>query len=140
NVFGLSPVEIAQFLHRKEALQILQHSNLDPLRPVLPLLENFEYLSHPVFETKEEFEQVLSYTAKAKQEDKIPAEKIWMGVYFDKELRKGAHPPVAIRHVDEEIGFGVFAEKKIAPCTFMGEYMGIIREKTAKQLREKKYA
>jgi len=136
NGFGLNAIEIAQFLNRKEALQILQPLSEVARFPNLPEFEKFEYLSHPIFETRETFEQILACSAKAKREDKIPAEKIWMGIYFEKEVRKGVHPPVSIRYIDSEVGFGVFADKKISPCTYVGEYTGLIQQRTPKQLKE----
>ncbi|PIS02903.1 MAG: hypothetical protein COT85_02405 [Chlamydiae bacterium CG10_big_fil_rev_8_21_14_0_10_42_34] len=137
DAYGLSPIELAKFLDRKEALKLL-----DPLAevatfPNLPELEKFEYLTHPVFESKEGLAQVLALTDKAKEEDTIPAEKIWMGVYFDKEIRGGSHPPVSIQHIDEEIGYGVFADKKIPACAFVGEYTGVVLAKTPRQLKDK---
>lgn len=135
--FGLSAVELAQLLDRKECLQLLQPLSEIAAFPSLPELSAFEYLPFPIFETKEGLEQVLSQTAKAKREDKIPAEKIWMGIYFDKEIRKANHPPISIRFVDAEMGYGVFADKKIPPCTFVGEYTGVIQERKPKQLKDK---
>jgi hypothetical protein len=137
--YGLSPLEMAQFLNRKEALYLLKPSVEAPPFPNLPQLDSFEYLSHPIFETKEGLEKTLLDVAKAKQGDKIQAEKIWMGIYFDKEIRKGVHPPVSVRLVNEKVGHGVFADKKIPPCTFVGEYTGIIQERTPRQLKDKKH-
>jgi len=136
---GLSPIELAQLLNRKEVLDLLQPSLERAVFPDFPPLENFEYLPHPIFETRESLEQVLACVAKAKQEDKISAEKIWMGIYFDKEVQNGVHPAVSIRHINSEIGYGVFAEKKIPPCAYVGEYTGVVQERTPKQLKEKNY-
>ncbi len=139
DAFGVSPFEIAQFLDRKEAILMLEPLFQPATFPNLPQLDGFEYLTHPIFETKEALEKTLSMTKGAKQEDKIPAEKIWMGSYFDKEIRKGMHPPVSIRAVNSEIGCGVFADKKIPPCTFVGEYTGIIQERKPKLLIDKRH-
>ncbi len=139
DAYGLSPIELAQFLNRKEVLNHLQPLNELPTFPLFPQLESFEYLSNPIFETSEGLQQVLATAAKAKQEDKIPAEKIWMGIYFDKEIRKGVHPPVSIRFIDEDVGFGVFADKKIPPCSYVGEYTGIVQERKPKQLEDKRH-
>lgn len=139
DMFGLCPIELAQLLNQKEALRLLQPLSEVAAFPDLPQLDKFEYLPHPIFETREGLEQVLAYVAKAKQEDKIPAEKIWMGIYFDKEIRKGIHPPVSIRLIDSEVGYGVFADKKIPPCTYVGEYTGVVQARKPKQLREKKH-
>lgn len=137
DLYGLSPVDLAQLLNRKEALQLLEPLTEIPTFPDLPLLKNFEYLSHPIFETSEGLERTLAYTAKAKKDDSIPAEKIWMGIYFDKEIRKGVHPPVSIHLVDSEVGYGVFADTKIAPCSYVGEYTGVIQQRTPHQLKKK---
>lgn len=139
DAFGLSPIDIARFLNRKEALHLLQPLSEVAVFPDLTSLDQFEYLPYPVFETKEGFEQILAHVAKAKEEDKIPAEKIWMGIYFDKEICKGIHPPISIQIVDQEVGFGVFACKKIPPCTYVGEYTGIIQQRSSKELKEKQH-
>lgn len=136
---GLSPIEFAKFLDRKECLKLLMKEGEKEVIPSLPAVPNFTYLSHPVFENKEAFEKILRQVERAKKEDKIPAEKIWMGIYFDKEVCNGVHPPISIRFVDSEIGYGVFAEKKIPACTFVGEYVGLIQEKKPKQLQKKQY-
>ncbi|HSX26137.1 MAG TPA: SET domain-containing protein-lysine N-methyltransferase [Chlamydiales bacterium] len=139
NGFGLTPLEIAQFLNRKECAQWLQPTRyLDKLM-IEERFKNLEYLAHPIFETDQILVDILKRSKKAKMDDEIPPEKIWMGVYFDKEIQRGMHPPVSIQAIDKEVGFGVFAEKRIAPCAFVGEYTGIIRERKRKQLRDKYY-
>lgn len=136
---GLSPVELAQFLDRKQALNLLQPLSEVSAFPNLPELDQFEYLPHPIFETRQVLDQVLTYVAKAKEEDRISPEKIWMGIYFDKELRKGIHPPISIQFINSEVGYGVVADKKISPCTYVGEYTGIVKERTPRQLKEKRH-
>lgn len=137
--FGLNPIDLAKLLGFKQAVELLEPSSQPPLID-LPQMDFFEYLSYPVYETRAGFEDVIATVAKAKRGDKIPSEKIWMGVYFDKEIAKGLHVPVQIRYINSEIGFGVFALKTISSCAFVGEYSGIIRQKTPKQLKEKKHA
>jgi hypothetical protein len=139
DAFGLSPIDIARFLNRKEALQLMQPLSEVAVFPDHPSLNRFEYLPYPVFETRKGFEDVLSSVSKAKAEDKIPLEKIWMGIYFDKEIKKGLHPPISIRYIDSDVGHGVFSEKKIPACTYVGEYTGVIQERTPKQLRDKNH-
>ncbi len=128
DVYGLNPVEWAQFLGQKQTLSFLHDGSQEGFFESIAHLEDFTYLSHLVFENKEELEQILAYSVKAKEEDRIPGEKIWMGIYFEKEIRKGMHPPISIK---ENVGGGhsVFADRKIPPCTFIGEYTGMVREK-----------
>lgn len=99
----------------------------------------FEYLPYPIFETQEGFEEVLASLAKAKKEGAIPAEKIWMGIYLDEELQRGVHPPISVRYVDDEVGYGVFSDTHIAPHTYVGEYTGIIQQRKPEELKEKNY-
>ncbi|MES2273478.1 MAG: SET domain-containing protein-lysine N-methyltransferase [Chlamydiota bacterium] len=149
DVFGLTPLELAQFLDRKECIRLLcrtlpQNSFCDQPNLSLGQLDSkvfagLEYLSHPIFESNEGLEAILQRVAKAKLEDKIPAEKIWMGIYFDKEIQRGYHPPISIRYVDAEVGFGVFAELRIPPCGFLGEYTGVVQERKTKDLKDKRY-
>lgn len=136
DAFGLSPLDLAKLLDDAEAVALLDPNPPQELAE-MPKDLGFSYLAYPVFETRRELEEVLTTVAKAKKEDKIPAEKIWMGIYFDKEIRSSAHAAVEVRPVDAEVGFGVFAKKKIAPCSFVGEYTGVIQCKKPKELREK---
>ncbi|MBU6446897.1 MAG: SET domain-containing protein-lysine N-methyltransferase, partial [Verrucomicrobia bacterium] len=136
---GLSPLDLAHLLHRKEALQILQSPTDMHKVPEYPAIDHFEYLQAPIFENKEGLEEVLATVAKSKNEDKIPAEKIWLGIYFDKEILNSLHPPIEIRKINDRVGCGVFTLKPIPPCTFVGEYAGIIQQRAPKQLKEKKY-
>ena len=62
-----------------------------------------------------------------------------MGIYFDKEIQGGVHPAVSIRYVNPEVGLGVFAEQKIPPCSYVGEYTGYVQEKKPELLRDKTY-
>lgn len=136
NRFGLTPVELAQLLNRKEIIPLLKSGSTSSIQFPDPKLE---YLSHPIFEKEGILGEILIKTQKAKLEDQIPPEKIWMGVYFDKEIQNGLHPPVEIRHIDEEVGFGVFSKGKIPPCAYVGEYTGIIQERKRKHLKDKVY-
>lgn len=138
DLFGLSPLDLAQLLNRKEALKILEPFDLPDIMG-MPNLEGFEYLDSPIFESVKAMDEVLGTILKAKKEDRIPSEKIWMGIYFDKEIRKGVHPPIEIRYMSDEIGYGVFAAKKIPACTFVGEYTGVIQQKAPKELKDKTY-
>lgn len=149
NDYGLNPIEISQFLNRGKFSKYLGLT-----RPIsfqkhpgthFDTLKNFEslnslcFISHPVFENEAILYDILNACQKAKAKDKIPPEKTWMGIYFDKEIQYGLIPPVSIRFIDNEVGFGVFAEQKISPCSFVGEYTGIIQERKRKLVKDKMY-
>ncbi len=143
--FGLTPLDLARFLQRENCLGVLVRSKFTAQPNVLisdpckDKLNELEYLPGPVFETPKALDDILIKTRKAKGEDQIPSEKIWMGIHFDKEILKGMHPKVSIRFVDERLGYGIFAEQKISPCSFVGEYTGEIQERKQKHLKDKMY-
>ena len=147
NGFGFTPGELAQFLGRKELERHLITSfRSNPLHPAQLALEatrkfcDLEYLFHPIFETPQILCDILSCTQKAKEEDQISQERVWMGIYFDNEIQKGVHPVVSIRYIDSEVGYGVFSEQRIPPCAFVGEYTGVIQEWKRKPPKDEVYS
>jgi hypothetical protein len=138
NNYGLNPLELATFLGRAGSIAILKDAGNVSLFKVPNLLIDdpdrvagltpFAYLNEPIFESVHTLDLVLEKTAHAKSRDQIPGEKIWMGIYFNKEVQKGLHQKIALRWINETFGFGIFAVEKIPSCTFIGEYTGVIKE------------
>lgn len=147
NALDWTPLELARFLPREKIAHLLHSAPISHFcdQPNVSIIESakFEslrqcgYLPQPLFESEAIFDEILNRTKKAKQEDEIPPEKIWMGIYFDKEIQTGTHPKVSIRFINEEVGFGVFAEQRIPSCAFVGEYRGIVKERKKKELKDK---
>jgi hypothetical protein len=136
NQYGLTGKEVSQFLQKGDVPFSSQPGTKVEEGEALGKLV---YLPHPVFESGRALYDTLSRSQKAKLEDRIPPEKIWMGIYFDKEIQKGLHPPVSIRFIDQEVGFGVFTEQRIPSCGYVGEYTGIVQERKRKHLKDKVY-
>ena len=147
DAFGLTALEHAQFLHRLSSIKALGRYTLLEFtsQPNVTIkggkerLDPLNYLPYPIFENGKILDETLEKTYKAKLEDEILPEKIWMGIYFDKEIQTGLNPRISIRWIDDEVGFGVFAEQRIPSCAFVGEYTGIIKEARKRQLKEKRY-
>jgi len=150
NAFGLTPYELSLFLPRTEISQFL-HPSINrsfgsqphvsiPSCEKNSVFQEIELLSQPLFQNEEVLEEILTQSKKAKSEDAIPSERIWMGIYFDEEIQKGTHPKVSIQYIDDQVKFGVFAEKRIPPCAFVGEYTGVIQERKKKELKDKVYS
>jgi SET domain-containing protein len=91
------------------------------------------------YESEELFESIRQKTTQAKLKGKVPPEKIWMGIYYSREIEQKRQAPIEVRKVDDEVGDGVFAAKRIAPCAFVGEYTGVIQERTPKELKNERY-
>ena len=117
DAFGLTPLDLSNFLDRRPTAE----------------------LSYPIYESRKLFESILLKTTKAKLDDKIPPEKIWMGIYYNREIERNLHPAFSIQKIDDEIGYGVFANQRIAPCSYIGEYTGIIQERKPIELKNELY-
>ena len=146
NRLGLTPVDLALYLHKPQIYASLMHFSMNRDFFAQPQVEiqadsaiELDYLPQPIFESSEILEEILTYTQKAKSEDNISNERIWMGVYYDKEIQRGLHPRVAIRRIDQEIGYGVFALERILPCSFLGEYSGLIQTRRREHILRSDY-
>ncbi len=143
NTYGLTALDVAKFLGRTKYMELLgapapkSFANVKIYNP--EKLQNFTYLEEPIFETAQALDLVLEKTAIAKSRDQIPAEKIWMGIYFNKEVQKGHHPKVALKWIDDTLGFGVFAQQRIQSCTFIGEYTGVIKDLGKRSTKDNYY-
>ena len=98
-----------------------------------------EFLPDLEFESEQVESRIAERTQSARSKDRIPSEKIWMGVYFHEEMEQKFHPKVLIEWMGEEIGFGVVAKQRIPACSFVGEYTGIIQERRRKEIEGNDY-
>lgn len=74
-------------------------------------------------------QRILKYCQKALQRDRIPEHAKWLGALHAKEMETPPQPDVQIAWIDEEIGYGVFANAPIKKWSFLGEYAGVVRER-----------
>jgi hypothetical protein len=58
----------------------------------------------------------------------LTRQQVWLGSYFQKEVLSGFLPNVSIRWIDEEIGWGVFAEQDFKVNDYITEYSGLVRK------------
>ncbi len=145
NRFGQTPLELALYLHKSKTVELLFGS--PNVRNFLkqPNIEfeddfsEFDYLPQPIYESREVLHEILEYTSRAKKDDAIGQDRIWMGVYYDKEIQERIHPRLAVRWIDDTVGYGVFARERILPCTFLGEYTGVIQQRKAHHQKESTY-
>lgn len=130
---------LGKFFFLSHTHSFCKHPQVSIEKALEPKLKQLEFLARPFFESEEVLKSIFFRTEKAKMEDSIPSEKVWMGVYFDREIRSEFHPPVSIRHIDAEVGCGVFAQQRIASCGFVGEYTGVVREREKKPPKDSVY-
>jgi len=149
NRFGLTPLELALYLHKQKSASVLMGAsrccgfftqpNVEFEKNDLLETIHCEYLAQPIFDSLDLLDEILTATQKAKNDEIITSDRIWMGVYYDKEIQQGIHPRMNVRFVNEEIGFGVFAAERILPCLYVGEYTGVIQERKSKHIKESNY-
>jgi hypothetical protein len=134
NSYGLTALHVAKFLGRANCARLLGLFPLALLSDVshvviespekMEQLQQFAYHEEPIFESANVLNLLLEKTLAAKSSDQIPGEKIWMGIYFNREVQ----PKVSLRWIDETLGFGIFAQQTIPSCSFISEYAGIVKD------------
>lgn len=147
--WGLTPLELASFLHKKKSVELLSKGknsycylsqpNVLFKDPELIKDLHLEYLAQPIFSDVETLEDLLQHNLALKQENRIPYDRVWMGIYYSREIEYGFHPLVSVKWIDPEVSFGVFAEERIMPCSFIGEYTGVVQPRQLKHTRESNY-
>lgn len=81
------------------------------------------------FEDKKILSDILYQGEKLYKKGELTFEQIWLGQYFKKEISNQTEPNVAIRYIDHQLGWGVFALKNFRKMQFIAEYVGKVRKK-----------
>lgn len=89
---------------------------------------NFQYLPANIFETDQGRSTVYEKGIQKLNQGKVTAEAIENGKRFVAKIRTHYLPHVSIHLINEEVGYGLFAEEEIAEGSFVGEYTGTVRE------------
>lgn len=139
NSLGFTALEIAQYLGKGACEKILCPDNAK-LIPVMkpganhserltPLqFEHFfhvKYCAHLHFSNYPFLQQVLqgcpwSVRKFLKRENKLQ-------IHYQTKLSKGVVAETAIRWIDQDLGYGLFALQDIPVNSFIGEYTGLVR-------------
>jgi len=89
---------------------------------------HFTYLQKLQFASDITKQRFLRHFAKAKrQTEEFP---FWQGSFYEEEIREAKWPPIAVQWIDEIIGYGVFATEDLPAKLFIGEYLGLVCERT----------
>jgi len=141
NSIGLSPIELASFLGRKGCLKML--STAPPksflVKPkgeeTIRTISEAEYKSLFVVDYASSLRfKNLSFLRKTAKNlpylfrtSLFNQEAVSLGSKYEMELIEGKVAPVSIQWIDEEWGYGLFAEKEISKGEWVGEYTGVVR-------------
>jgi len=58
----------------------------------------------------------------------VMTESLELGEKFARQIQAGELPVVSVRFVNDQVGYGLFAEEEIVEGFFVGEYTGLVRE------------
>jgi len=72
---------------------------------------------------------IVEKTLKFHKKDQLSCRQLWLGSYFKKEILNPILPPIALRWIDSQVGWGVFTTKPIKKMEFIGEYAGKVRKR-----------
>lgn len=93
------------------------------------------------FETPELRRSVEKVCSKQTFADLFDRRQKWLSAYFSREILEGKTClDLEIRWISPEIGYGVFATRPIPKGTYIGEYMGIVRERFFWKKQDNPYA
>ncbi len=87
------------------------------------------WLDHLEFQSDQFAAKALRKSQVALRKKELSVRENWIGTYFRKEISKSFIPPVTVRWISDQIGYGVFAESDIASGAYIGEYTGTIRKR-----------
>ena len=134
NEAHFTPVELAQFLNRKDCLAFLAPPPNNHFFQCGISLEHFcqeeqfEWLHVPFFSSYKQLLLFSRHSRKTKN-DLAQSERMqWLHSLYSKQLENPTLPQMSVRWVDETVGFGLFAEREVEKGTFIGEYVGEIRK------------
>lgn len=62
------------------------------------------------------------------KKSELTVQQLWFGKYFKNEILSGFIPDVVIRYIDNQLGWGVFANRNFQKMDYIALYSGILRK------------
>lgn len=109
----------------------LDYSHSKTLETHQQIVDHFqiEYLTTFIFLDPLIIEKIQRRCERKLKKTKHKKFNDWTLSLFGNDLKEQKEIPFIVKKVNPLIGYGVFAKKKIAPLTFIGEYTGFIRKR-----------
>lgn len=139
---GFTPLELARLLNRSQCLELLC-----PPKPMNFLVQlkgastlsqmdiaefenqfNIEYTSYLSFQSYEQLREVIEQCPYILRCSWIATDNHAYARQFRQQFDSGIIADVSVRWVDEDFGYGLFAERDMAKGDFIGEYTGELRK------------
>jgi uncharacterized protein len=150
---GFTALEIAQFLNKRAAIDLLNPqahvsimAKLKGSDSLQQLSEkqfqqhfNASYLSHPAFPDYNEFKKVLANCPWLLAKSFLGEDNRSQAEEFSPQLKAGQCANISVRWIDEQLEYGVFADVDIPAGTYIGEFTGAIRQLSRRQPTHNSY-
>jgi hypothetical protein len=141
NGLGFTPVELAGLLAKYDVKALLEGERKRKIAIQLKgksdvshyFIDDFEenfgisYLETVAFQGYPFLQKVVTCCPLLLRYTFLGKEHRYLGSYYRQKLMHGFIAPVSIRWIDEEMGYGLFAEADFAKDTYVGEYAGVVR-------------
>lgn len=89
---------------------------------------DFTYLDRVSFNNQVTKKKFARHYEKAKRNgDEF---SFWQGAFYQNDIMQARWPSIYIKWIDDEIGYGVFASQSMPAKMYVGEYTGIICQRT----------
>lgn len=143
---GLTPRQLVDYLHLNELppYEIPVYTrNEGKLRFITETeFENIFHVSHTpqlLFDSFTTLDDIAWRTKNQKTRKETDLKNKWTHALLMKQREKSGIPPGAIKWINPELGYGVFAYKDLAEYTYVGEYTGIVRKRAPNKDRFNNY-
>ena len=148
NEWGMTPIDLAYFLGRKDFLPFLQftkevapitiYRHGDKQTHRIPLKDfekklGIEYIEHLEFEQADYLRWVLAKSKKQLKKQNTRKMNRWTLALHQKAILKPRYDHIYIRYIDRSIGYGVFANQDLPALTYVGEYTGVVTRRHRKK-------
>lgn len=94
----------------------------------LETLLKFRFLPKLAFETPEDKNEILVRGLDKWKKNGISLEAQKLGASFREQIETSYIAAVSIGKINEQVGYGLFAEEEIKKGSYVGEYTGIVRK------------
>lgn len=97
--------------------------------PFFEKVFEISYIPHLVFANREIEGYIRRRCSVADRRGRIDPLARWLGTYHNTHLEEEKVPKVTLKWINEQIGYGIFADILFKKWQFIGEYSGILRRR-----------
>ena len=92
---------------------------------------NVTYLNHLEFTSERIYRSIKRQCRIAKYFNSLNERAEWLGELYSNVIEKADRTHIQIQHINNKIGYGLFASKHLPVGSFIGVYTGVVRSRRA---------